>query len=317
MTSRTCLITGTTSGIGRATAAGLAARELRVVMACRDPARGRMTAAEITAETGNRDIHVLKCDLASLESVRTCASEFKDRFGTLNVLINNAATMITRPAVSTDGFELTMAVNYLAPYLLTREVLPVMETGGRIVNVASNVHRLGRLDHVSAGITERPATGMRAYAASKLALVMFTLSLADRLSPAAVTANCLHPGVVFTNITGATNAFLRFGMKLIGPLLVDPAGGARTSLFAALDPDLAGVTGRYFTGRGTEARPARAALDTERRDRLWALTEALCSGGSWGVWADPEILDARASSCSPPDERAGSSAGSGEVSHER
>jgi NAD(P)-dependent dehydrogenase (short-subunit alcohol dehydrogenase family) len=301
MTLRTCLITGTTSGIGRTTAAGLAAAGLQVVMACRDEDRGRQTAREITRETGNENVDVLACDLASLQSVEACASAFTERFGTLHVLINNAATMITRPAVSTDGFELTMAVNYFAPYLLTRRLLPALATGSRIVNVASNVHRLGRLELDALG-REPETTGIRAYAASKLALVMFTLTLADRLPAAAVTANCLHPGVVSTNITGATNAFMRFGMRLLRPVLVDPERGARTTLYAALDPSLSGVTGRYYTARQTEAPPARTALNAALRDRLWSLTEALCSAGNEHAPGLAEHPDRAVTTCSSGDE---------------
>jgi NAD(P)-dependent dehydrogenase (short-subunit alcohol dehydrogenase family) len=276
---RTCLITGTTHGIGRVTARGIASAGYRVVMACRDINRANRVRDEIATDTGNRDIHVLPCDLASLDTVRVCADAFEREFGDLHLLINNAATMTTTRQTSPDGIELTFAVNYLGPYLLTRLLLPRM-TGGqnKIVNVASNVHGAGGIDPAVFDESAQSGRfrGLKTYANSKLAMVMFTLSLSERLTPAAVTVNCLHPGVVSTNITNATNLFLRIGMKIASPVMFGEERGAKTTLHVALDPALDGVSGKYFNSKQRIAEPAPNALDPDARAALWHWSEAAC-----------------------------------------
>lgn len=278
MSSPVCLITGTTHGIGTVTARALAGLGHTVVMACRDTGRGEAVRRELIAATGNDDVHVLQCDLASLVSVRRCAEDFLGRFSRLEVLINNAGTMPAREVAMAGGIGLTFATNYLGPALLTRLLLPAMTRsgGGRIVTVASNVHRYGRLDPARPG-SIRPTrfSGFRAYAESKLGNVMFTLSLAERLAGSGVTANCLHPGVIATNIT-AGSAALRLGMRVARPFMFDPERGARTTLQLALEPGLDGVTGRYFNQHGRPAEPAPAALDRLAREALWDWTSTIC-----------------------------------------
>lgn len=276
---KTCLVTGTTHGIGRATAHALAARGLRLVMACRDLDSAGALKAELIDATGNREVHVLGCDLASLASVRDAVAEFEGRFDALHLLINNAGTMLTRHRLSEDGYELTFAVNYLGPYLLTRLLLPRLTAAGRarIVNVASQMHVSGAIDVESLRAPgSRRYHGMQAYSDSKLGNVMFTLSLAERLPADIVTANCLHPGVVATNIMDATNALLRVGMRIATPFMRSPVKGAGPTLHLALDEALAGVTGRYFDERLRMVQPAQAALDRAGRDALWRWSASAC-----------------------------------------
>jgi len=278
----TCLVTGTTHGIGRVTALAIAREGFRVVMVCRDPLRGEQTRQALTAESGNENVHLITCDLASLDSVRACAAEFTERFDGLELLINNAGIMTTTHQLSPDGCELTFATNYLGPYLLTRLLLPtlIQGEGARIVNVASKVHFNGAIDLDA--LTSQPTgrfSGMQAYADSKLGNVMFTLSVADRLSADSgtfVTANCLHPGVVATNITAATNTFLRVGMKFAAPFMFDHERGARTSLHLALAPGLESVTGQYFDQNQHRTDPAPAARDKQARDALWRWSADFC-----------------------------------------
>lgn len=278
------LVTGTTSGIGRVTAESLAAAGHEVIMACRDPTRAESVRREIAARTGNAQIHVVACDLASLESVRACAAEVRDSWPSLDVLINNAGTMTTRFRTSPEGLELTFAANFLGPWLLTRLLLPRLDAAAqaagqaRIVNVASAVHRRGTLDTGALGHeTASGFSGMRAYARSKLGNVMATLSLAEQCADTAVTVNCLHPGVVATNIVGDTNPLLRIGMKLVGPLFLDPRRGAATTLHLAQSPALAGVSGAYYDEHQRRQTPAAAALDAGARDALWSWSSRFCS----------------------------------------
>lgn len=278
------LVTGTTSGIGRVTAEAIAAAGHALIMACRDPARAAAVRSEIVAATGSDKVHVVRCDLASLDSVQACAAEVRSRWDRLHLLVNNAGTMTTRFQTTPDGLELTFAANYLGPWLLTRLLLEPLtaaaEADGqaRIVNVASDVHRRGALDVSALGHeTARGFSGMKAYARSKLGNVMATLSLAERLAGTPVTANALHPGVVATNIVRDTNPLLRFGMKLVGPLFLDAARGAETTLHLALSRELAGVSGVYYDERQRPQPPAAAAQDPEAREALWTWSSRFCA----------------------------------------
>jgi NAD(P)-dependent dehydrogenase (short-subunit alcohol dehydrogenase family) len=278
--SRTlCLITGTTSGIGRETARALAADGQHLVMACRDEMRARELAAQLKADTGNDAIETLACDLSSLASVRRAAAEFRARHDHLDLLINNAGTMTTRFQRSVDGLELTFAANYLGPWLLTRLLLDslVAGTDARIVTVASAVHLRGSLDPVSLEAeSARGFSGMAAYARSKLGNVMATFSQAELLREAGVTANCLHPGVVGTNITSDTNALLRIGMKLISPFILSETRGAATSLYLARDPSAAGSSGGYYDENQRVAEPHPTARDQAALEQLWAWSSDFC-----------------------------------------
>ena len=280
MTQPTCLITGTTHGIGRVTARRIAEAGFTLVMACRDPHRAQSVRNDLAKTTGNEDIHVLECDLSSLASVRRCAQDFHDHFDSLTLLVNNAGTMTTQYQTSADGFELTFACNHLGPFLLTRLVLDKLLTSqpARIVNVASAVHVRGSIDLNRFRRGQQPGRyrGMRAYADSKLASVMFTLSLRDVLAGSAVTANCLHPGVVATNIVADTNPFLRIGMKIAGTFMFDHERGAETTVHLSLSEDLDAISGKYFNEHQIIRPPSEAAMGEESRQALWQHCEQIC-----------------------------------------
>ena len=216
----------------------------------------------------------MACDLANLSSVRDCAEQLRGRIDSLDLLVNNAGMMTTRYQPSTDGVELTFATNYLGPFLLTLLLLERLTATprARIVNVASKVHaggviEPGRLPPGAQGANG--FSGMQAYACSKLGNVMFTLTLAERLAGTGITANCLHPGVVATNITGATNIFLKVGMKLAAPFMFNHERGAETTVYLATDPALESVSGCYFDERQRPREPAPASLDRRAREALW------------------------------------------------
>ncbi len=186
--------------------------------------------------------------------------------------------MTTRFQKSMDGLELTFAANYLGPWLLTRLLLDSLVAGteARIVTVASAVHRRGELDLDQLDAEPGGFNGMAAYARSKLGNVMATISQAERLSGTGVTANCLHPGLVGTNITGDTNAFLRFGMKLISPFILNEARGAATSLYLARDSAVAGISGNYYDEHQKIAETHPSAQDKTSREKLWSWSSERC-----------------------------------------
>jgi NAD(P)-dependent dehydrogenase (short-subunit alcohol dehydrogenase family) len=280
VTGRVCLVTGATSGIGRETAIGLAERGAKVIVAGRDHARGRETVAEIAQRTGRRDAEHVVADLSSQAEVRRLAAELRAKHERLHVLVNNAGVITPKRATTVDGIETQLAVNHLAPFLLTHLLLDVLKASApaRIVNVSSQVERLGVVDFDDLGRERRPYERLDAYNQSKLANVLFTTELARRLAGTDVTANCLHPGVIGTNLLVAyegRSAPLRFLTRRGRP---GPKEGAATSLFVATSPTLEGVSGKYFR-ESAESRPSPRAQDAMVAARLWEVSEKLTGLG--------------------------------------
>ena len=249
-------------------------------MACRHLPRAEALRDALIEETHNTKIHVVACDLASLESVRECAINFKHNHPRLDLLVNNAGMLPGRPRLSDDGFELTLATNYLGPYLLTRLLLDslVASQPARIVNVASNTHTLGKLD-LDRLQHSGMFSGIRVYAQAKLAVVMATISLAERLASTTVTANCLHPGVVATNIIPDSRSLLKAAAKLVSRLMLDAERGAKTTLHVALAAELANVSGKYFNQHQRITEPAALAGDRALREHLWSVSERMVGLG--------------------------------------
>lgn len=275
------VITGTTHGIGRVTALELARAGYSVAMLCRDLPAAERVRTEITAEVPRADVRVIPCDLASLHSVRRCAQAVRNEFGPITVLINNAGIVSSRRRLSADGFELTFAVNHLGHFLLVRLLLDRMARHGRIVNVASRAHFRARaqsmdLDRISD--PQAPYSSIQAYARSKLANVMFTFALARRLSDSGITTNCLHPGVVATHLLPT---WLRAVKPLITRVIFDPDRGARTSLYVALSPEVARLSGSYFDEYQQIQPASPLANDVERQEALWSASERWTGSGSW------------------------------------
>lgn len=271
MEHRVCLVTGANSGIGLETARGLARRDARVVMVCRDPVKGEAARRDVMTTTGNAKVDLLIADLASLDSVRQLAEQVKARYPQLHVLIHNAGLMAKRREVSADGFELQFAVHHLAVFLLTDLLLDLLKKSApaRIINVSSMIHKLGKIDFTDLQ-SERKFGTYRSYGRSKLAMLLYTYELAARLQGTGVTVNALHPGAVATNI----------GMPgWMQPFLATPEQGARTTLYLATAPELERVTGKYFVD-GKEARSSRASYDRNLGARLWTVTEQLLAGAS-------------------------------------
>jgi retinol dehydrogenase-12 len=270
MNDRICVVTGATHGVGLATARALAARCATVVVHGRDAARARSVAADISRASGNPDVRFVQADFAQLAQVRRLARELHEQLPAVHVLINNAAVMPAAPARSADGYDLAFAVNHLAPFLLTSLLLPKLRQSApaRVVVVASNAHRRARLDFND--LMNEQVTGLwPAYQRSKLANLLFTRALARRLAGSGVTVNALHPGVIRSQLFREAPAPLRLLLTLFGRILLrSPEHGARTSVYLALSPELAGQSGGYYQDC-RRVTPSIAAQNDADAERLW------------------------------------------------
>lgn len=265
MKGRSVLVTGATGGIGLETARELARRGAAVTVLGRNPEKTARVAAEIGAAG------TLIADLAEMQQVRQVAAEFRDRVGSLDVLVNNAGAFYTKRQESREGVELTWALNHLAPFLLTRELLPLLRAGQapRVVTVSSGAHAMGRIRFDDPEF-RRGYSGWAAYGQSKLANILFTRELARR-NPW-LQANALHPGFVSTGF-GQDNPLFSLGSRLG----LTPQQGAQTSIHLAADPVM--VSGRYFV-ESRETLPTAQALDDGAAYRLWMLSEDDVGGAS-------------------------------------
>ena len=263
------LVTGSTDGLGKATARDLAAAGATVLLHGRDRERGDAAVREIREETGNDRLRYYLADFSSLEEVHRLADEITADHDRLDVLVNNAGIGAgrrgeTSHASSRDGYELRFGVNYLAPFLLSRLLLPLVRRAvpSRIVNVASAGQSPISFDDV---MLERGYDGMRAYAQSKLALIMFTFDLAEELEDTGVTANSLHPASLMDT---------KMVFETFGSASSSVREGTDATVRLAISPELEGITGRYFDGQ-REARADEQAYDPEARARLRRLSEEL------------------------------------------
>ncbi|MCI0571167.1 MAG: SDR family oxidoreductase [Myxococcaceae bacterium] len=259
------LVTGSTDGIGRQTAIELARRGASVLVHGRSPKKVQESVAEVQQEARHVRVKGFVADLSHREEVERLAREVSGTVGRLDVLVHNAGVFMRSRSLTPDGVELTFAVNHLAPFLLTHRLLPLLERSApaRVVVVSSIAHTRGKLD-VEDLSASRGYDAYTAYASSKLANVLFTLELAERLQDRGVTANCLHPGVVTTKL-------LKEGFGASGASVEE---GARACVHVATAQELKGVSGRYFA-QGQEATVAPAAMDVGLRRRLWHASERL------------------------------------------
>ena len=282
MNGRVCVVTGANSGIGKATALGLAKMGATVAMVCRNERAGLAAREQIQAESGNRDVALLLADLSLQGDVRRLAHDLRARFPRLHVLVNNAGVAPIKRSVTTDGVETTLAVNYLAPFLLTNLLLETLKASvpSRVVNVAGEYHRKATID-LDDLMYETDYSGVRASNRSKLALVLFTYELARRLEGTGVTANCLHPGAV---ATGAPlkdpdlPSFSRLAYRLVKPFFLSPERGAETSIYLASSPEVEGVTGKYFVKKAA-AESSPESHDQAVARRLWDVSVGLTGLG--------------------------------------
>jgi NAD(P)-dependent dehydrogenase (short-subunit alcohol dehydrogenase family) len=267
--SELAVITGTTHGIGRVTCRELARAGKTVVMLCRDLKAAAAVRAEVRRHAPRARLEVVHCDLASLASVRQAAAVVRRDYPPLGLLVNNAGIVSTRHRTSADGFELTFATNHLGPFLLTALLLDHLDDAARIVMVASRIHYRGRLDLATVTDARARYRATAAYAQSKLANVLHTFALSRRMAGTGISVNCLHPGVVATNLLPR---WLRVIKPLISRVMFDAERGARTTLYLALDPGVAGITGRYFDEYQLPREASPLANDVELQESLWNMS---------------------------------------------
>lgn len=276
MKDQVCLITGGTAGIGRATALGLDELGCPVVIVGSDPTRGEKARTEIISKSGNENIEFLPADLSSFDEVRRLASEFQARYNQLDILINNVGVFYSRCEFSTDGIEMQFAINHLSHFLLTDLLLSMLRESApaRIVNVSSNAHFSGQINFDDINLEKR-YNGWRAYCQSKLANVLFTYELTDRIDPKLITVNALHPGTVRTGIVGKHASFIyRLGWNLPKPMMLSAEEGAKTSIYLASSDEVEGMTGLYFV----KCKPQKSSdlsYDKALASKLWDLSEEL------------------------------------------
>jgi retinol dehydrogenase 14 len=276
MSEKICIVTGSNSGIGKETALALAQMGARVVMVVRNQEKGEKALAEIVQETGNKSVSLMLCDMSSMLSIRNFAKEFKKKYKQLDVLVNNAGGEFSKREVTDEGFERTFAVNYLAPFLLTNELLDLLKVSApsRIINVSSGLAKNGKVNFDDLQ-TVKNYKGMQVYSNSKLMLMMFTYELSKRLVGSGVTANVLMPGFVATNL-GKNSGSLRSSImfKMVRPMQINAKKGAETSIYLASSEEVKDVTGKCFAKK-KESATCPASYDELLQKRLWNETTTL------------------------------------------
>ncbi len=275
MTGKVCLITGANSGIGKATALGLAKLDATVVIVSRDKDKGEAALLEIRTRSGNKNVDAMVADLSSQDSVRELAHDFKARYKKLHVLINNAGVFLPKRVPTVDGLEATFATNHLGHFLLTNLLLDVLKASApsRIINITSSAHRGTEMEFEDLQ-GEKKYSGFHAYSQSKLANVLFTYQLARLLEGTGVTVNCLHPGVVRTGFGKDQRGLMSMLISVGSPFMMSPERAARAAIYLATSHELEGVTGKHFS-KGREERSSEKSYDMASAERLWKISAEL------------------------------------------
>lgn len=277
MKGKVCLITGSSTGIGFETALALAKMGATVIPVARNKDKVQQTVKELISGSGNENIDGFDIDLSSQRYIRKSAGEIIRKYPVIDVLINNAGTWYSRLTYTEDNIEMQFAVNHLAYFLLTHELLPslIKSDDPRIINVASDSHFHGKMHFNDINLTQK-YHGLRAYAQSKLANVLFTYEFERKKPLAKLSVNCVQPGLVKTNIgLKHTISFHGLAWKIRRLSGVSPAEGAETSIFLASSDEVKGISGKYWD-RMKIKKSSRGSLIREDAARLWRLSERLC-----------------------------------------
>jgi len=268
MKGKICMITGANSGIGKATAIGLAKMGATIVMVCRNKKKGEKALDYIKSESNNGNVNLFIADLSTQKAIHQLVKDFKEKYQHLHVLINNAGVNLSKRVLTDDGIESTFAINYLAPFLLSNLLLDILQNSSpaRIVNVASSV--VAKSINFENLNGEKHYRQLKAYGQSKLALILFTYEFARRIEGMGVTVNCLHPGYVKTNMIKNFRGFVKYFFPFIGLFMKSPEKGAKTSIYLASSPEIQGVSGKYFEKR-KEVELTEVSDDQEIAKCLW------------------------------------------------
>jgi len=273
---KVCLVTGATAGIGKITATSLAKMGAEMVIHGRDQAKAEASVRDIKKTTGNQKIHYILADYSDLGQVREMAGEFQEKYPRLDLLINNAGAFFNRRIPTTYGVEMTFLVNHLAPFLLTNLLLDPLKSSApaRILTVSSESHRQGKMNFQDLGF-KKGYFGIKAYARSKLANILFTYELARRLEGAGVTVNALHPGHIATDIWKNNFGILGPALKwFMSRIALTPAEGAENSVYLASSPEVAGISGKYFI-KIDPGRSSPESYDPALARKLWEISERI------------------------------------------
>ena len=270
-----CVITGATSGIGKETAKALALKGEHVIIVGRNMTKCESTVKTIKRETGSTNVDYFCTDLSDLSQVHSLAKALEQNYPRIDILMNNAGAYFRTRLESVDGHEMTLALNYLSPFLLTSLLIDMLNESnqGRIINVSSSAHFKGSINLEDLQ-EKNNFDGFKAYAQSKLALMLFSYQLARRLKNTKTTVNTLHPGLVATNF-GKNNGFIRFYLRrLIKTNEISPLEGSRTCFYLATSEDVAEITGGYFV-QGQQVRSSDASYNEKLAKQLWQVSETL------------------------------------------
>jgi len=279
LSGRICLITGATSGIGQATAEEMAKTGVTLVVHGRDPEKAEPLCERLRSDSGNQDVHFLTADFAALDEVAAMAAEFRDRFGALHLLFNNAGVLTDHRQVSRDGFELTFGVNHLAPFLLTNllQDLLIQNAPARIAINSSSALGGGQLNFSDLQL-EKAFEGWSAYANTKLANMLMSMLLAERLADKQVAVNSFCPGLIDTNLLTGNREFGEARVERMRAGMRPPLQGAATPLFLLTDPEAAAISGAFFLRNQGEGRqPLEIGWDRDVAERLWDVSAELVS----------------------------------------
>lgn len=271
------LITGSNSGIGKMTALELAKQGYHIIMLCRNQEKADTARKEIFEETKNENIDIVICDLGIMSQIREVAKTIRDHYPKLDLLVNNAGMLPDSSRKTTEeGLEVTFAVNHLSYFLLTRELMPLLEkaASARIVNVASNAHRTGRFEPDNLQI-EKGFDTFKAYGNSKLFNIMFTQKLAREVQGTGITTYSLHPGVVDTNFAADSDSLFSKLFNLGRFFMISPEKGAETTNYLCTEPGIEHLNGQYFVKKKPVKPKIKAATDDEACDRLWQQSEEI------------------------------------------
>lgn len=275
MNGKVCLVTGATNGIGKETVLALAGLGATVILVGRNAARCSATVEEIKQKTGSTTIEAMTADLSLMADVRRLAEQVKAKYQRLHVLLNNAGAIFMGRQVTSEGYEMTFALNHLNYFLLTNLLLETLKASApaRIVNVSSDAHKGEHLDFADLQ-SEKGYFGFTAYGRSKLANVVFTYELSRRLAGTNVTANVLHPGFVRSGFGHNNNPLVKIGIGIAQLVAISPVRGAQTPIYLASSPEVEGVTGKYWE-KNQAVPSSKQSYDESTWTRLWDISEQI------------------------------------------